>query len=218
MNIYRTLSIRLFGRRGWQTGSPVVTWYPFNSVKQTLRPFVKKVSVKPKTFQKYDSTLRLYILPLLGEIKITAITPQQVQTVLNNWSNGTLKGKKGHVISSSTIRCTRRYLSELFEYAVNIGLLLKNPIKLTKPPRLITTEIHTLSLDEIHQLTITMKQQVSNNISSPYRVNYYASVNDTLRMYKNDDIRMYNFNCITDTIVEVITTCNTYTLLTVHLL
>ena len=43
-------------------------------------------------------------------------------------------------------------------------------------------------------------------------------VNDTLRMYKNDDIRMYNFDCITDTIVEVITTCNTYTLLTVHLL
>lgn len=45
-----------------------------------------------------------------------------------------------------------------------------------------------------------------------------TGVNDTLRMYKNDDIRMYNFNCITDTIVEVITTCNTYTLLTVHLL
>lgn len=44
------------------------------------------------------------------------------------------------------------------------------------------------------------------------------SVNDTLRMYKNDDIRMYNSDCITDTIVEVITTCNTYTLLTVHLL
>ena len=34
----------------------------------------------------------------------------------------------------------------------------------------------------------------------------------------NDTLRMYNFNCITDTIVEVITTCNTYTLLTVHLL
>ena len=47
---------------------------------------------------------------------------------------------------------------------------------------------------------------------------YGLAVNDTLRMYKNDDIRMYNFNCITDTIVEVITTCNTYTLLTVHLL
>ena len=48
--------------------------------------------------------------------------------------------------------------------------------------------------------------------------NYVHHVNDTLRMYKNDDIRMYNFDCITDTIVEVIITCNTYTLLTVHLL
>ena len=50
------------------------------------------------------------------------------------------------------------------------------------------------------------------------KIKHIKYVNDTLRMYKNDDIRMYNFNCITDTIVEVITTCNTYTLLTVHLL
>ena len=44
-------------------------------------------------------------------------------------------------------------------------------------------------------------------------------VNDTLRMYKNDDIRMYNFDCITsDTMVEVITTCNMYSILIVLLL
>ena len=55
-------------------------------------------------------------------------------------------------------------------------------------------------------------------ICIPELIGNHDSVNDTLRMYKNDDIRMYNFNCITDTIVEVITTCNTYTLLTVHLL
>ena len=58
---------------------------------------------------------------------------------------------------------------------------------------------------------------VGFNLSS-YLIDFTYRVNDTLRMYKNDDIRMYNFNCITDTIVEVITTCNTYTLLTVHLL
>ena len=57
-----------------------------------------------------------------------------------------------------------------------------------------------------------------HNIYLIFPYNILISVNDTLRMYKNDDIRMYNFNCITDTIVEVITTCNTYTLLTVHLL
>ena len=56
------------------------------------------------------------------------------------------------------------------------------------------------------------------SIDSPFWGKTIYDVNDTLRMYKNDDIRMYNFNCITDTIVEVITTCNTYTLLTGHLL
>lgn len=67
--------------------------------------------------------------------------------------------------------------------------------------------------DNIESLRIT-------NIFKNRRINITTAliVNDTLRMYKNDDIRMYNFNCITDTIVEVITTCNTYTLLTVHLL
>ena len=65
-------------------------------------------------------------------------------------------------------------------------------------------------------LAFTTANQYKRGI---YSVKDYAiRVNDTLRMYKNDDIRMYNFDCITDTIVEVITTCNTYTLLTVHLL
>lgn len=65
------------------------------------------------------------------------------------------------------------------------------------------------------------KSAIINSIKKSYqsvRVANFHPVNDTLRMYKNDDIRMYNFDCITDTIVEVITTCNTYTLLIVHLL
>ena len=60
-------------------------------------------------------------------------------------------------------------------------------------------------------------ENASNEIMEKYNIKVQY-VNDTLRMYKNDDIRMYNFDCITDTIVEVIITCNTYTLLTVHLL
>ena len=65
--------------------------------------------------------------------------------------------------------------------------------------------------DPIETIIIDLENEVYAGLKEWY-------VNDTLRMYKNDDIRMYNFDCITDTIVEVITTCNTYTLLTVHLL
>ena len=66
-----------------------------------------------------------------------------------------------------------------------------------------------------------VRKRAAKNIKTSVKILIVCeglTVNDTLRMYKNDDIRMYNFNCITDTIVEVITTCNTYTLLTVHLL
>ena len=69
----------------------------------------------------------------------------------------------------------------------------------------------------IMEIYKSMKSEF-NQLSFRVRLILIVHVNDTLRMYKNDDIRMYNFNCITDTIVEVITTCNTYTLLTVHLL
>ena len=60
--------------------------------------------------------------------------------------------------------------------------------------------------------------QSTSRVKDYYSRELTHAVNDTLRMYKSDDIRMYNFDCITDTIVEVIITCNTYTLLTVHLL
>lgn len=56
---------------------------------------IKRVSVKPKTFKKYTSTLLLYILPYLGQRKVSSISPQDIQELLNQWNDGTLKGKKG---------------------------------------------------------------------------------------------------------------------------
>ena len=81
-----------------------------------------------------------------------------------------------------------------------------------------TALIYYTTIIYIYLLTLSVAFFIN---PMPYEYFFYGvemTVNDTLRMYKNDDIRMYNFNCITDTIVEVITTCNTYTLLTVHLL
>ena len=69
-----------------------------------------------------------------------------------------------------------------------------------------------------YQLICWEVENTNWRFSQPHILLKPQIVNDTLRMYKNDDIRMYNSDCITDTIVEVITTCNTYTLLTVHLL
>ena len=80
------------------------------------------------------------------------------------------------------------------------------------------TDVIKDTLESVKKEDPKLYEDVVEYISSNRNKTGVHPVNDTLRMYKNDDIRMYNFNCITDTIVEVITTCNTYTLLTVHLL
>lgn len=108
-------------------------------------------------------------------MNISKITTQDIQNLLNQWSDGSLVGKKGGKISSSAVRCTRRYLSELFEYAVNISLIIKNPVKLTKPSLLVTNEIHPLTLDEIKMLTNGMQLQYSTHKNSPHEMPYYIA-------------------------------------------
>lgn len=39
----------------------------------------------------------------------------------------------------------------------------------------MTTEIHTLCIEEIYRLSAAMKTQLMDHIDSPYRINYYAS-------------------------------------------
>ncbi|MDU6572525.1 MAG: hypothetical protein E6508_09730, partial [Veillonella sp.] len=64
-----------------------------------------------------------------------------------------------------------------------------------------------MNVDNYKISTLPYIENASNEIMEKYNIKVQYNVNDTLRMYKNDDIRMYNFDCITDTIVEVITTC-----------
>ena len=90
-------------------------------------------------------------------------------------------------------------------------------IKISVPTYKAERTILSIIQIQWFRILLTKESKYANN--SKIQINHIRPrVNDTLRMYKNDDIRMYNFDCITDTIVEVITTCNTYTLLTVHLL
>lgn len=135
----------------------------------------KKNSIRPKTYARYESCLRLYINPYLGTLLVSHLTPQIIQDQLNDLSTGQIKGIKGGTISSSTIRCTRRYLSEALDYAININLIKRNPSKMTKPPRLVCREISPLSTQQSVDLTHEMKKQYFLHENEPYRMVYYAS-------------------------------------------
>lgn len=156
--------------------------FPFKAHTVTLSQLInfwmetiKKRSVKPKTFQKYESCFRLYVFPHLGKKKLTTLTTAMIQSLINDLSDGVHRGEKSEKLSSSTIRTTRRYLIESLDYAVNNDLITKNPAKLTKPPRLEKREIHPLTSDEVTLLLNAMKQQVKTAMDGYNFIPYYAS-------------------------------------------
>src|SRR5215469_10888729 len=51
-------------------------------LEQWLREVVKS-TCRPRTYESYELTVRLHIVPMLGKIRPEKLMPQQVQTLLN---------------------------------------------------------------------------------------------------------------------------------------
>lgn len=114
-----------------------------------------KPNVRIKTYEKYESSLRCYVKPVIGHIIITKIKAPDIQRLLNNM--GDSAGRKKQGLSSFTVRMTRRYLSMAFDKAIEVGLISRNMVKATSPPRLLKEEIRPLSEEQAELLLKTAK-------------------------------------------------------------
>lgn len=126
--------------------------------------------VRTKTYDKYESYMRLYIKPSLGNVELKKLTTPDIQRVLNKLlvdggkekvvAVDGVEVKQRQPISSGTVRSTRRYLIMALNQAIIDGLLLKNVAKGTKPPKLIKKEIRPLTPEESEKLIKTAKEAV----------------------------------------------------------
>lgn len=122
-----------------------------------------KPRLRVKSFDKYESCLRLYVKPTLGEVllpKLKAVDIRRLfQRLLTEGGqekisivNGKEVKKRG-TLSSLTVRNTRRYLIMALDQAVKEGLLLRNVSRDVDPPKLVKKEICTLSKNQVVALT-----------------------------------------------------------------
>lgn len=109
-----------------------------------------KPNVRIKSYMKYETSLRCYIKPYIGNRLLSEVTTFEVQRLFSFLSSQGGKNKTG--ISSTTIQITRRYLCTAFEKAYRLDLLTKNVIKNTDAPKQIRKEIQPLTADEVKQL------------------------------------------------------------------
>jgi len=117
---------------------------PRQNVKQFLTYWledVQKASVRLRTYQRYEGQLRRHVLPALGTMQLSKVTPQHIQTFY------TQKLQSG--LAPQTVRLLHAMLHKAFDYAVSVGLLARNVCDLVSLPRTEKYEARSLTLEQV---------------------------------------------------------------------
>lgn len=125
-----------------------------------LEDFVKP-SVRTKTYEKYSSCMK-YVKEKFGEVLLSSLAVPDVQRFFNELL--LTGGVENKGLASSTVRGVRRYFIGCLGKAVKLGLLIKNPVKLTDPPRLVKEEIKPLNKEQAKLLLQVAKAEAVQSL------------------------------------------------------
>lgn len=115
-------------------------------------------SVRPSTFRRYSDLVRLHIIPELGRIRLTKLTPQHVQALLNAKLGGKAASRErcgrpaDDGLSARTVHHIHGVLRTALGQALKWGLVSRNVATLVSPPRVPHTEIRPLNVTEARKL------------------------------------------------------------------
>ena len=120
-----------------------------------LKDYVQS-HVKPKTYEKYESQLRCYVKPsTIGKQLLSKLRGPDIQRFYGTIAK--TGGKDNKSLSSFTVRSVHACLHAAFKQAVTDGLIPRNIIEGTKPPRLAKLEIHPLDAAQVKNLLETAR-------------------------------------------------------------
>lgn len=106
-----------------------------------LEEYVRN-SVAAYTRDSYERTVRNHIKPALGQVRLTALTPLQIQSFYNS-----LMTEKG--LSPKTVKNVHGIFHRALEKAVRLGYIRINPTAACDLPKAERKEIHPMEEEEI---------------------------------------------------------------------
>jgi integrase len=127
-----------------QVDSSVLTTDPKMTVNQLAELFHKDAlaSARPKTIEERESKLRIYILPVIGYLKLRDVTSADIEPIYENAEN----------VSASTLEHVNKVCHRMFEFAIeNEYVITRNPISkgLTKRVnRIVASSKQTTDADD----------------------------------------------------------------------
>ena len=101
---------------------------------------------KPRTADDYKRKSERYIIPALGDLQLTALTPATIQRFINQLSKG--KGKQ-KPLSAKSVKNIHGILHSCLKQAVINGLIPSNPADNTNLPKSKRPELAPIMDDDI---------------------------------------------------------------------
>jgi integrase len=123
----------VFDAEGLKLGEYLSRWLE-DSVKDTVRN---------TTYERYEQISRTHIVPMLGSIKLKALSPTHVR--------GLYKEKLSS-LSPRTVRYIHVTLHKALKQAVSDGLIPRNVTEAVKPPQVRREEIRPLTPEQVKLL------------------------------------------------------------------
>ena len=118
--------------------------------KQTVKTYLEgwleaiQGTVRPKTYQGYESYARVHIVPVIGGIRVAKLTPQQLQALYSK------KLKEG--LSPTTVRAIHATIHRAMEQAARWGVVARNVADLVDAPRRARQEMKVLTSKQARAL------------------------------------------------------------------
>ena len=101
-------------------------------------------TVKPATWRKYDSAIRLHALPTLGRLRLTDVRPDHLTALYADLAR--------HGLGGTSVHHVHVILGTGFEAAMTQGLLASNPSRRVKAPRVNEKSWTILSREDAARL------------------------------------------------------------------
>ncbi len=117
-------------------------------LQQWLEEIVEKKN-KPSTYRSYADTVRLYIVPAVGDMKLSVLAPAHVQRLLNDLHSSGLAAR--------TVAYVRSILRTALNQALKWGYVVRNAAALAESPRQEKHMITPLTASQVRQLLFSVE-------------------------------------------------------------
>lgn len=107
----------------------------------------KAGQVSANSLHDYETIVRLHIVPALGTVKAQTLTPARIQRQYDDWKDAGM--------SPRMIRGCHMRLSQAFDRAEKLGIVVRNPCRGATPPRLERATVSTWTEEEARRFLAT---------------------------------------------------------------